>query len=338
MASPPQLDSGRLALDDDTFKDMARSVPAVQPIQQLRSTLNGLKNFELPVGADGRNRCLLSAFASVTGRNQPSTTKFVFGLPAYLRGLIKPPPGYALAYLDYGRQEFGIGAALSGDGTMATAYQSGDPYIEIGKMGGLLPRTATAESHPAERDLLKTVVLGVQYLMTEFGLAPRIGKSVLEARHMLDMLHRIFRKFFRWSDAVADHAFNFGTLQTVLGWTLHITDATKPRTTRNFLMQGNGAEMLRIACCLGIERGVEICAPVHDAVLIQARFEEIDIKVATMKAAMREASEFVLAGFPLVTDDKIIRYPERYGDKRGKVMWPLITNLLRECEGRHGSR
>jgi DNA polymerase-1 len=35
-------------------------------------------------------------------------------------------------------------------------------------------------------------------------------------------------------------------------------------------MQANGAEMLRMACCLGTEQGIEICAPVHDAVLICA--------------------------------------------------------------------
>ena len=35
-------------------------------------------------------------------------------------------------------------------------------------------------------------------------------------------------------------------------------------------MQANGAEMLRLACCLATERGIEVCAPVHDAVLICA--------------------------------------------------------------------
>ena len=35
-------------------------------------------------------------------------------------------------------------------------------------------------------------------------------------------------------------------------------------------MQGDGRETLRLACCLATERGVEICAPVHDAVLIEA--------------------------------------------------------------------
>ena len=54
---------------------------------------------------------------------------------------------------------------------------------------------------------------------------------------------------------------------------------TNPRSLRNFPMQANGAEMLRIACILGTERGIEVCAPVHDAVLIAAPVERIDAEV-----------------------------------------------------------
>ena len=35
-------------------------------------------------------------------------------------------------------------------------------------------------------------------------------------------------------------------------------------------MQANAAEMLRIACLLIAEHGVQLCAPVHDAILIEA--------------------------------------------------------------------
>ena len=66
------------------------------------------------VGADGRNRTLLSAFASRTGRNQPSNTEFIFGPAKWLRSLIRPEPGTALAYVDFSSQEMGIAAALSG--------------------------------------------------------------------------------------------------------------------------------------------------------------------------------------------------------------------------------
>ena len=87
------------------------------------------------------------------------------------------------------------------------------------------------------------------------------------------------------------------------------------RSLANFLMQGNGAEILRLACCYGVERGIEICAPVHDAVLISAPEGEIDNAVATMRAAMTEASAEVLGGFGLSTDKQVIRNPERYMDK-----------------------
>ena len=95
-------------------------------------------------------------------------------------------------------------------------------------------------------------------------------------------------------------------------------------------MQANGAEMLRLACCLATERGIEVCAPVHDAVLICAPLERLDADVVRMQDAMREASRIVLAGFELGTDAKIVRYPDRYMDERGVVMWDRVLKLIHE--------
>ena len=122
----PLLESGNLALDDGTFRQMARAYPAVSPLRELRSSLSDLRLNDLAVGKDGRNRTILSAFRARTGRNQPSNTKFIFGPSVWLRGLIKPAPGYGLAYIDWSQQEFGIAAALSGDAAMSAAYASGD--------------------------------------------------------------------------------------------------------------------------------------------------------------------------------------------------------------------
>jgi DNA polymerase I-like protein with 3'-5' exonuclease and polymerase domains len=62
-------------------------------------------------------------------------------------------------------------------------------------------------------------------------------------------------------------------------------------------MQGNGAEMLRLACCLTTERGISICAPVHDAIVIEAPESELSEVVSQTQKAMVEASEVVLASF-----------------------------------------
>ena len=105
----------------------------------------------------------------------------------------------------------------------------------------------------------------------------------------------------------------------------------------NFPMQANGAEMLRLACCLATERGLAVCAPVHDAILIEAPTAEIDEHVAALQACMREASRIVLGGLELGSDAKIVRWPERYADKRGEVMWDTVTRLLDAATDRdHG--
>ena len=43
---------------------------------------------------------------------------------------------------------------------------------------------------------------------------------------------------------------------------------------------------------------------------------------------MKEASRIVLDGFELGSDVKEFRYPERYMDKRGAVMWNTVMNLI----------
>ncbi len=157
----PRLASGALDLKDATFKDMARAYPALSPLRQLRKTLSELRLNALEVGRDGRNRCMLSPFGARTGRNTPSNAKFIFGPSAWLRGLIKPPPGHGLAYIDWSSQEGGIAAALSGDPLLMDGYRSGDPYLAFAKQIGAVPEDATKATHGPERDRFKAVVLGV---------------------------------------------------------------------------------------------------------------------------------------------------------------------------------
>jgi hypothetical protein len=47
---------------------------------------------------------------------------------------------------------------------------------------------------------------------------------------------------------------------------------------------------------------------------------------------MREASEWVLPGFPLRTDAKVVRHPDRYVDDRGRRMWDTVRALLDEAD------
>jgi len=329
----PQLPSGGLDLQDKTFRSMAKSHPQIAPLRELRHSLGQMRLNEFKVGVDSRNRTLLSPFRSRTGRNQPSNSKFVFGSSVWLRGLIKPAEGWGIAYIDWSQQEFGIAAALSGDEAMKQAYASGDPYLEFAKLAGAVPADATKKSHPEQRALYKATVLAVQYGMGAESLAARIQQPVIVAKDLLRKHREAFRTFWQWSDGNVDYALLHKQLWTVFGWQIQVEGQPNPRSLANFPMQANGAEMLRIACILMTEAGIRVCAPVHDAVLIEAPLDELDDRVQQAQELMREASRQVLGDFELTTDADIYRYPERYRDEeRGGPFWDRVMSLVSELE------
>jgi DNA polymerase-1 len=325
----PKTETGRLQLDQDTFRDQAKVYPELAPLRELRHSLSDLRIEKLAVGSDGRNRAMLSPFGASSGRNTPSANKFIFGPSVWLRGLIQPAPGMAIAYIDWSSQEVAIAAALSGDPFLIDAVASGDPYLSFAVRAGLAPDGATKASHRAVRDLCKACVLGTNYGMGARTLAFRTNTSIVEAEALLRVLARTYPVFTEWQNNSVDVALLRGYMSTVFGWKLHVTGGTRPTALRNFPMQSHGAEMLRIACCLATERGVSVCAPVHDALLIEAPIDAIDDAVSSTRGAMAEAAAAVLGPAVWIdTDVDIVRYPDRYSDPRGAVMWDRVMGLL----------
>lgn len=328
--------SGRLKLDEETFKLMVSIHPQLLPLRQLRDSLSKLRLNALQVGVDGRNRCLISPYSSTTGRNQPSTNKFVFGLAKWARGLIQPHPGTAVAYIDWSQQEFGVAAALSGDQNMMAAYRSGDPYLSFAKQAGAVPESATKQSHPLQRDQYKQCVLATQYGMGAESLAFKLGEPLIRAKQLLDAHRKVYKKFWNWSDDFYNRSVNGNYAHTIYGWNLHVKPDVNPRSLRNFPMQANSAEMLRIACILIANEGVTLCAPVHDAILIEAPEEFIEDHVRIAQHCMIQASSFILNGFELSSEAEIFRYPQRFLDKSAEEFWNLVISIKDKVKARRG--
>ena len=143
LFTPP----GSQSSDDDTFRQAAKAYPIISPIRELRHALSEMRLEDLAVGADGFNRTSLWAFGAKTGRNQPSNTEYIFGPSVWMRGLIKPPKGMSVAYVDWTAQEVAVAAATFGDEAMMDSYRRGDPHLEFGKEAGLIPPDATKKTH-----------------------------------------------------------------------------------------------------------------------------------------------------------------------------------------------
>ena len=231
----------------------------------------------------------------------------------------------ALAYIDYSAQELSIAAALSQDPELLKAVESGDPYLAFAARAGLVPDGAT-KAHPpeAERDICKVALLGMNYGLGVRSLAAGTGLSPVHAqlsaqaaqtdlrrvravvgagdRHRVTArrdLHAIRLAGRRRRGHQGDHAQEF--------------PGTGPRR------RGVAGRLQLI-----VEDGIRLCAPIHDAVLVEAPADEIDAVVERTRRHMAQASRDVLGGFEIGTDAKIVRYPERYMERRGRRIWDAM--------------
>jgi hypothetical protein len=113
---------------------------------------------------------------------------------------------------------------------------------------------------------------------------------------------------------------------------MNIQSDLNPRSLRNFPMQANASELLRIACILMVENGITLCAPVHDAVLIQASDDLIEEHVAIGQTCMRLASQKMLSGFALSSEAVIIRHPQRFLDDGATEFWQRVITILQAVQ------
>jgi len=171
------------------------------------------------------------------------------------------------------------------------------------------------------------VLLAASYGMREHTLARQLDCDVLEALALLARHRRAYPRFWAWSDGAVDIAMQTGRIATVFGWPLLVGAGTNPRGVRNFPVQGNGAEMMRLAACFTVAAGVVLVATVHDALVIEADASELEDAVRATQAAMDRASSIVLGGFVLRTEVKCIRHPDRFRDPRGGF-WDVVQGLM----------
>jgi hypothetical protein len=92
---------------------------------------------------------------------------------------------------------------------------------------------------------------------------------------------------------------------------------------------------------MACDAGLMVDAPIHDALLLEGSLAEIGTQeapgphVKRLLAVMGDASEVVLgAGNRVPVDHKIVRWPDRYSDPRGRQMFETVKAELDRALGR----
>jgi DNA polymerase I-like protein with 3'-5' exonuclease and polymerase domains len=190
---------------------------------------------------------VLWPFKSKSSRTQPKASQWIFSPAIWLRSLIKPGPGMAVAYVDWSSMEFMVAAALSGDPVMIAFYLGGDPYLAFAIRVGAAPHWATKQTHGELRERYKTGLLAIQYGISAATLAGRLGISTFAAHEMLNQHREIFAVYWQWVDNWLQHALSTGVMWTPFNWQCRtgITEFNE-RSIGNFPIQASSADMLRI--------------------------------------------------------------------------------------------
>ncbi len=318
--------------DDKPFKRMAMLNPYLEDLRQTRKLLETFKNFDLPIQQDGRCRGKYAPWVQVTGRSSPGKGS-IFGMPAWVRWLIKPGEGRGVAYVDLKSAEFGIAAGLSRDPNMMQDYRDMIEgriecvYFELAKSSGQVPMDAKVADHKPVRRLWKTASLAIMYGQSPEGLSQDAGISISSARVIQDAFKRRYSTFWHWTRQEIVHAHCRGKIETVCGWRMDVNARTKEGTLQNFHPQATCADIMRRAVALMADRGIAICEIVHDAVMVEAPMDMLEDTVRIAHDCWRQASREVL-GFELEADTKRCVYPLRYEDEDGKSMWHTLMGLL----------
>ena len=325
--------SKRPVLDEDFIGEMVRAHSELLGLQQIRTTIKALQKPGLTIGIDGRNRVPVSPFGTITGRNPPRAGKYLFGPARWMRSIIRPPPGWSLAYVDWVAQEIAIAAVLSRDAVMRADYESGDPYLAFAMATGLAPYGATKLTHKAIRDRIKVLFLASNYGMGATSFAAQAGISAPEARELLELHRSRYRTYWGWLRRVVERADLTSCIRTLLGWQMSVLDSTRETTLQNWMMQAHGAELMRLAAIDLTEAGVRVCAIIHDAFLIEAPTDELEAVVAFTERTMRRSGEELL-GISIRTEHSLTHHPDRFVDEKGGYdIWQQVSGWISEIDG-----
>lgn len=300
--------------------------------------LQDYRAYEKLISAFGEN--LLAKVNKVTGRLHPdfmqlgaATGRFACANPnlqqiprnseeAPFRKCFKPAPGYKLVVTDYSSMEMRILADLSNDKMLVDTIKNGyDVHSRTASLMFNLEFTPDfKKKYPEQRQAAKAINFGLVYGMGAGGLSRQIGKSVDEAKELMERYFKSYPAIKTWLNKAGDDAVRRGWSATPAGrkrW-YHVPEPSDPeykkkisqiqREAKNHPIQGTNADVTKYALVFLQERmkkeGVTgaITHTVHDEVVCEIREDQAEDWAKIQVAEMVRAGEIILKNVPVASD------------------------------------
>ncbi len=311
--------------DEDTLTQLATQHELPAQILNYR-TLSKLKSTyvdalpELVNPETGRLHTSLNQTVAATGRLssadpnlQNIPVKGEFGLR--IREAFVAAPGYTLLCADYSQVEPRILAHLSQDERLLKVFERGEDIhtataVEIFKLS---PELITKEM----RRVAKTVVFGIVYGISPFGLSQNIGVSQQEAKKYIDAYFERYAGVRALMDRTIAEAKEKGYTTTILGRRrpipeLQSSDPTQrgfgERMAVNSPIQGSAADLIKVAMINVSKRlhdelpSTKMILQVHDELIFETPEKDVEQAKQLVKSEMEQTGMRLGLSVPLKVD------------------------------------
>jgi DNA polymerase-1 len=311
--------------DEDTLTQLAtqHELPAhiltCRTLTKLQSTyVDGLRGQLNP--ATGRVHTSLNQTVAATGRlssTEPNLqnipVKGEFGLR--IREAFVAAPGHRLLSADYSQIEPRILAHLSQDQRLLQVFAQGEDIHAATAVDifNLAPDQITREM----RRVAKTVVFGILYGISPFGLSQTLGISQQDAKKYIDAYFARYAGVKQFLDRTLEEARQRGYVTTILGRRRPIPelssgDATQrgfgERMAINNPIQGSAADLIKVAM-ISISRRLHAELPttwmllqVHDELIFEMPEKDLEATKQLVKSEMEETGLRLGLTVPLKVD------------------------------------
>ena len=304
--NPPRTKSGQVSLASEFTKEyegaggflwdyheMDKQCRALASFCKVDRNKNWLGHY-LPKRGIVRPR--MNLLAAITGRcgSKPSSG-FVFTMGKAFRGLIDPPPGFVIGEADFSNAEIFNQAKLSGDKVMLEHYLH--PRVEDDYYKTLC--VDVFHDDVSMRDTYKIIALMSNYGCGVQKLAAVSKKPLPFCKATLRQLKSAFKTYWHYDDACIRKCQERGYIAFSDGWSVKYDrrNPGKATTLVNWPFQGVGAVVLRKMLYYCWREGVQLIAPVHDALVFLApedKWQEVSDVVR--KCMLRAADEVIGPG------------------------------------------
>ncbi|MBC8161209.1 MAG: DNA polymerase I [Roseiflexaceae bacterium] len=255
---------------------------------------------------DGRIHTSYSQLGAATGRlssNDPNLQNIPTRTDEgrEIRRGFTAKPGHQFVAADYSQIELRVLAHITNDENLVATFNEGrDIHATMASQLFNVPQEKVDKN---QRRVAKTVIFGVVYGISSFGLAPRIGASRSEAQAMIDALFARFPKIRAYIDQTLADGRQNGYVQSLFGRRRTMAELktggprrqAAEREAINAPIQATAADIMKIAMIRVDEalrrEGLQtrLLLQVHDELILEAPDHEVSQAAALVKREMEGA-------------------------------------------------